>query len=321
MEELNVWKRWQEMGLRLAVGFPNWVINRLKNRSEGMGLAIKLIPIVIVVLSFASIYNLADRAQAHHAGFSSFLTGAGIAVLVPIAILATMLVEGNWRYAFWGMGITFAFISGSIQFMVYSSEDSSWFGLLEAISFGYGVPFSEVMLAVMESQLYMQALRRKDRLEQETQKRQVAEQERLVVEQERLREQARHHREQEEEYVRQRQRQEQLDKLEAERKAAEVHAYEQSLQLSLELRKAKALLKLGISDRSLIVGNSQKDSHTSDYSQTTDKPLTAIEAQILEYIRNNRPTSQKQIVENLKISQSTVTRAVRVLRERKLYPQ
>lgn len=150
-----IFSTWAEMLRRLAITFPQWVIARLDARSDGKGFAVKAIPLVIVFLSLASITNLAGRAYVHHGDYSAYLTGAGIAVLVPIAVLAAMLIDGKWSYLFWCMALIFAGISGTIQFNIYLL-DSTWLSIAEAVAFGYGVPVSEVMLAVMEARLVTQ---------------------------------------------------------------------------------------------------------------------------------------------------------------------
>lgn len=153
--EQTIEQTWYEMWERLAVAFPRWVIRRMTERGEGKGFVVKAIPFVIMFLSIASIANLATQAYSHHANFSSYMTGAGIAVLVPIAVLAAMLIEGKWSYAFWLMAVVFAGISGTIQYNIYHTTDALM-SIAEAIAFGYGVPLSEVMLAVMEARLVIQ---------------------------------------------------------------------------------------------------------------------------------------------------------------------
>ena len=154
-------KYWGEMWELLAVAFPKWVIRRMTERSEGKGFAVKAIPFVIMFLSVASIANLSSRAFEHHANFSSYMTGAGIAVLVPIAVIAAMIVEGRWAWAFWVMAVVFAAISGTIQYNIYLLPNSGTMGIAEAVAFGYGVPLSEVMLAIMEARLVLQFAQKK----------------------------------------------------------------------------------------------------------------------------------------------------------------
>jgi hypothetical protein len=164
MSEQTVKQTWVEMGQLLAVAFPRWLIRRLTERGEGKGFVVKAIPFVIIFLSVASVANLATQAYNHHANYSSYMTGAGIAVLVPIAVLAAMLIEGKWSYAFWLMAVVFAGISGTIQYNIYHTTDALM-SIAEAIAFGYGVPLSEVMLAVMEARLVIQKDEEKARAE------------------------------------------------------------------------------------------------------------------------------------------------------------
>ena len=88
MNEIKIKQTWAEMGKLVAVALPKAVIKRMTERSEGKGFAVKASPFVIMFLSVASIANLSSRAVEHHANFSSYMTGAGIAVLVPIAVIA-----------------------------------------------------------------------------------------------------------------------------------------------------------------------------------------------------------------------------------------
>lgn len=153
-EEVKVGHAWGRMFRRLFIAFPQTIVDRLDKRSKGRGFVVKAIPFAIFILSLASVSNLASRAEQHHTGWAGNLTGTGIAILVPIAVIAAMLIEGNWRWVFWGAATVFALESGSIQYSIYATGLK---GLsLEALSFGYGVPLSEVLLAIMEAQLVIQ---------------------------------------------------------------------------------------------------------------------------------------------------------------------
>ncbi len=114
----------------------------------------KIVPIVIVTLSLASISNLVSRANHHHAGLPADFTGTGIAVLVPIAVFAA--VHSNL-----GLGrkiiisliaLVFAITSAAIQFMIYApaGDFKLSYDLFEALAFGAGVPIAECLLAVIE---------------------------------------------------------------------------------------------------------------------------------------------------------------------------
>lgn len=245
MSEIKIRETWAAMGRRLIVAFPLWVLKRLDSRSEGKGFAIKAIPFVIMFLSVASIANLAGRAYIHHENFSAYMTGAGIAVLVPIAVIAAMIVEGRWAWAFWAMAVVFAAISGTIQYNIYLLPNSGAMGIAEAIAFGYGVPLSEVMLAIMEARLVIQHVNKKkaeaaalvaQQAEATALAEQRAEQERQRMEQERQRAIAERQADENHEFERQ-------------RKAVELDAYRISLQQKAELERERAMIDMRIKEQ------------------------------------------------------------------------
>lgn len=266
-EQINIWEKWSTMGRRLAVAFPIWVLNRLEKRSEGKGFAVKAIPFVIMFLSVASIANLAGRAFVHHANFSAYMTGAGIAVLVPIAVIAAMIVEGRWAWGFWAMAVVFAAISGTIQYNIYLMPNSGAMGIAEAIAFGYGVPLSEVMLAIMEARLVIQFDHKQAATTTAKAAEEKAEQERqrMETEQERQRLQAEQERETE------RQRLAQIDaenrEFERQRKAAELEAYRLKLAQDAELERERVLADLRIKEQRAALRAATKPASESATSQ------------------------------------------------------
>lgn len=238
VQEIQIKSTWKEMWRLIAVALPRWVIRRMTERSEGKGFAVKAIPFVIMFLSVASIANLSSRAFEHHANFSSHMTGAGIAVLVPIAVIAAMIVEGRWAYAFWVMAIVFAAISGTIQYNIYLLPGGGPMAIAEAVAFGYGVPLSEVMLAIMEARLVIQMERKQaDRqMAKEESERQA-----VAVEQKRLHESE------------ERRRQAEIDaenrEFDRQRKQAELDAYRAKLARDAEVEREKALVDLRIKEQ------------------------------------------------------------------------
>lgn len=256
MSEIKIRETWAAMGRRLIVAFPLWVLKRLDSRSEGKGFAIKAIPFVIMFLSVASIANLAGRAYIHHENFSAYMTGAGIAVLVPIAVIAAMIVEGRWAWAFWAMAVVFAAISGTIQYNIYLLPGSGAMGIAEAIAFGYGVPLSEVMLAIMEARLVIQHDNKKaagaaalvaKQAEAAALAEQRAEQERQRMEQERQRAIA--ERQEGERHQRQAQIDAENREFERLRKQAELEAYRIELAQKAELERERAMADLRIREQ------------------------------------------------------------------------
>lgn len=242
-------KYWAKMWELVAVAFPKWVIRRMTERSEGKGFAVKAIPFVIMFLSVASIANLSSRAWEHHANFSSYMTGAGIAVLVPIAVIAAMIVEGRWAWGFWAMAVVFAMVSGTIQYNIYLLPGSGFMGIAEAVAFGYGVPLSEVMLAIMEARLVIQFERKRvaeaaaQLAEAKTAK--LAEEAKAEAEHQRIVAEQRAEVE--------RQRQAAIDaenrEFERQRKQAELEAYRIELQQKAELDRERALADLRIKEQ------------------------------------------------------------------------
>ncbi len=242
-------KYWANMWELVAVAFPKWVIRRMTERGEGKGFAVKAIPLVIMFLSVASIANLSSRAWEHHANFSSYMTGAGIAVLVPIAVIAAMIVEGRWAWGFWAMAVVFAMVSGTIQYNIYLLPGSGFMGIAEAVAFGYGVPLSEVMLAIMEARLVIQFERKRvaEAAAQlaEAKAAKLAEEAKAEAEHQRIVAEQRAEAD--------RQRQAAIDaenrEFERQRKQAELEAYRIELQQKAELDRERAMADLRIKEQ------------------------------------------------------------------------
>lgn len=137
-----------------------------KQRGQGDGTTalIKIIPLVIIALSLASVTNMASRAYSHHASNSSYAIGFGLAVMVPVIVFTALRLQNGWASGLaWFFAIVFAFASGSIQFQIYNAGQPITFDTLfsvgvnlEALAFGFGVPFAECVLAGLEGLLIWQ---------------------------------------------------------------------------------------------------------------------------------------------------------------------
>lgn len=311
-EQINIWEKWALMGRRLAVAFPLWVMKRLDQRSEGKGLVIKAIPFVIMLLSLASITNLAGRAYVHHGDYSAYATGAGIAVLVPVAVIAAMLIDGWWAYVFWGMAFIFAAVSGTIQYNIYLMPGGGVMSIAEAIAFGYGVPVSEVMLAIMETRLVIQHDSKKAAEQAAQLAKEKAEQEaaRLQVEAERQRAIA------EAEAAEQRQRQAQIDaenrEFERQRKVAELEAYTRKLAQDADLERERALTDLRIKEQKaaakVIKPDSKSDSKPDSVNHESTESGTSDESIVLGFFSGNPLASQRDAAKKTGISQPKISR-------------
>lgn len=312
-------KYWAKMWELVAVALPKWVIRRMTERSEGKGFAVKAIPFVIMFLSVASIANLSSRAFEHHANFSSYMTGAGIAVLVPIAVIAAMIVDGKWAWAFWVMAVVFAGISGTIQYNIYLLPNSGAMGIAEAVAFGYGVPLSEVMLAIMEARLIIQFEQKRvaqaAAKEAETKAAKLAEDARIEAERQRA---AREQREAEE-----RQRQAEIAaenrEFERQREQARLEAYRIELRQKAELDRERALVDLRIKEQKAAVKVSETVSKT--HVSTVATPVNGfqetnqetIEKLIVRFLKNNPGTKLDDIAAQFDTTKSNVSKKVTAL--------
>lgn len=311
MNEIKIKQTWAEMGKLVAVALPKAVIKRMTERSEGKGFAVKAIPFVIMFLSVASIANLSSRAFEHHANFSSYMTGAGIAVLVPIAVIAAMIVEGRWSWGFWAMAVVFALVSGTIQYNIYLLPNSGIMGIAEAVAFGYGVPLSEVMLAIMEARLVIQ-FERKQAQEAEAKLAEVkaaklAEEAKAQAEYRRLMDEQRAEAD--------RQRQAQIDaenrEFERQRKAAELEAYRIELQQKAELERERALADLRIKEQKAAVKLESKKPETGKRMETEQKPQMETERELMKRMiaiyQSNPTASNRKVADEIGVSHTTVS--------------
>lgn len=288
-------EKWNEMLRLIAVAFPQWVIKRMTQRSEGKGFAVKAIPFVIVFLSVASIANLSSRAWEHHANFSSYMTGAGIAILVPIAVLAAMLVQGQWAYGFWAMAVLFAAISGTIQYNIYLLPGSGAMGIAEAIAFGYGVPLSEVMLAIMEARLIVQADQRKAEHQAS-----IEAMQRQADEIEQRRQQAATERRKRDEIEAENR------EFERQRKVAELEAYKLKLEQDAEIRREKALASLRIKEQKLVVKSATRPASESATSQKIESTGYNDQRLMLQIYQSEPSLSDEKMAKKIGKSKKTI---------------
>lgn len=146
---------WQDLVNRIWFGIPNSIINWLdgKTKRKEKNWITVLITLLILVLSAASITNLSDRAYHHHANFSAYLAGFGLAALVPIAVICAVYLDvtNRAKAAIWIIATVFGVISASIQVQIYAPSglalDSQ---SLEALAFGAGIPLAEILLATLD---------------------------------------------------------------------------------------------------------------------------------------------------------------------------
>ncbi|TXH52435.1 MAG: hypothetical protein E6Q97_15930 [Desulfurellales bacterium] len=144
---------------RLLDGEP-----KRRRSGDGTTTLIKIIPLVIVSLSLASVTNMASRAWEHHASYSSYAIGLGLAIMVPVIVFTALRLDSRLAKGFaWLCAVLFAFASGSIQFQIYNAGQpitiDTLFSVgvnLEALAFGFGVPFAECVLAGLEGLLVWQ---------------------------------------------------------------------------------------------------------------------------------------------------------------------
>ena len=306
-------KYWAKMWELVAVAFPKWVIRRMTERSEGKGFAVKAIPFVIMFLSVASIANLSSRAWEHHANFSSYMTGAGIAVLVPIAVIAAMIVEGRWAWGFWAMAVVFAMVSGTIQYNIYLLPGSGFMGIAEAVAFGYGVPLSEVMLAIMEARLVIQFERKRvaEAAAQlaEAKAAKLAEEAKAEAEHQRIVAEQRAEAD--------RQRQAAIDaenrEFERQRKQAELEAYRIELQQKAELDRERAMADLRIKEQKALAKVSKSDSKSDSVNHESADSTSTDESVILQFYSGNPLASQRDASKKTGLSQSKISRILNQL--------
>lgn len=241
MNEIT-WKKlfgaWNKAIIKILMIAPNAILNQGEpdKAKPAKDMITRLIPALIMVLSAASITNLSTRAYSHHAGLASYLVGAGLAVLVPLAVFVALKIDERYKVWTWGIAGVFALMSALIQIQVYMPATISWARwdqVAEAIAFGGGVPTAECLLAAMEAFLLVQAQRTE----------QAEKQAQLDAEKQRQADEAAH---QAAALERQRQTEETIRLAEFERRKQEIelHNYENQLAQQAELQRLAAEAKL-----------------------------------------------------------------------------
>lgn len=305
----EVKQAWIEMRDRLLIAVPRWVINTLDgNGDHRYPFVIKAIPVVIVMLSVASISVINTRATAHHAGWNSPLVSTGVAVLVPLATLAAALIRHRgWSALFWVVSFFVAFVSGSIQYQVYFEPGAVGVEALEAYAFGYGIPFAEVLFAIMEAVSINQWMTQ--RSEAESEQRRIAAMEKRQQQDEADAEARRRLRQQQEA---------QQAEFERRKREAELVAYEAKLKQDAELEREKALTQLRIKEqkagRALPVFDSEGDSRI----KPENHKAIDYERVIIDYFAENPLSSQRKAAADTNISQSKISKTLNDLESRKI---
>ncbi len=231
-------KAWNKAVIKLLMILPKRIIdgaqtNKPKTHKDTIT---RMIPALIMVLSAASITNLSTRAYSHHANASSYLVGAGLAVLVPVAVFVALKIDEKYKWWVWAIATCFAVISAAIQIQVYMPAVIAWERwdqIAEAIAFGAGVPTAECLLAAMEAFLLAQGQRN----EQADKQAQIdAEKQRLAHEQERQTAELERHRQQAEA--------ERQAEFERRKQEIELKNYAAKLAQEAELKRLEAQAKL-----------------------------------------------------------------------------
>lgn len=311
---MSVRESWGAMMLRLAVAIPNWVVKRLDSQAEPYPFVVKAIPFVIVLLSIASIETIRVRVESHHSAWQTPAVATGVAILVPLATLAAALIrDRRWSLLFWTVSFVVASISGSIQYGVYVVDSPTLMQTVEAVAFGFGIPFAEVLFAIMEAVMIRQWLDDRATAERsEVEEVRLAEQQALVDAEQRDAVEAARQRAADD-------RSFDLRKREAELKAYEAQLQQQAefdrekLMVELRIKEQKATARMNGSDsRSDSVGDSVGDSNDSRNHQVVD-----YEAIVISYFAENPLASQRTAARETGISQAKISKTLTDLESRK----
>lgn len=148
---------WALMFTKLWVAVPTAIMDYLDKQDKHGSIITRIIPFVIVLFSVASVRNLANRAALHHSDLLSNIGGGAIATLVPLAVFSAMILRpGNGKNTAWVVASVVSVVSGVIQYQIYHQPDN-WVAIAEGIAFGFGVPVSEILLALLEGKLVKQS--------------------------------------------------------------------------------------------------------------------------------------------------------------------
>lgn len=281
-------QKWNKAMIKVLMLLPSAILGS-EEQPKHKDTIIKIIPFLIMVLSAASITNLSHRAYSHHEDWSSYLVGAGLAALVPVAVFVAIKIDGRkYKVGVWIIASIFAVISAAIQYQVYIPTQPRTDQVFEALAFGAGVPLAECLLAAMEAFLLGQVQQHAKADEQATLDRERAA---LEAEAKRQQEAARLEFERQkqaidlENYRRQLAQEAELKRLEAETK--------------LELKRLEAEAKL----RKIEPKPDAKDDSSGD----------SVESKILNYYRVNPLHSQRKAADSLGLNQSKVSRILNQL--------
>lgn len=294
---------WSQAVIKLLMLPANAILgNGESKEKDGDTFLIRTIPIAIITLSLASITNMASRAYDHHHDYSSYATGLGLAILVPIIVYAALRVKSNAGQAFaWVSAIAFAFASGSIQFQIYNAGQPLTFSTLmsagvnlEALSFGYGVPFAECVLAVLEGILIWQHEAKRTQAAQavEEEAKRQAEEDKRQAEEERIK--AERKRREDEAWQAEQDRKQAEWQAEQDRKAAD-HAQ------ALELQRLKAESRL-----SKVSNLMSKTSNNTPVGQQKVDIEKGTMDDMLDIYRNEPDATQRSVAKRLGRSPQTI---------------
>lgn len=302
---MGIREAWESMGHRLAIVIPLRIVQWLdkeKTEAKRKHPLTVLIILLIMVLSAASVTNLYTRANAHHPGPSAMATGAGLALLVPIAIFFAVYVPLGraGRIGVWCIAIVFAAMSAAIQYKIYAPADG---GIdIEAIAFGTGIPVAECLLAVLEGILISHLAKQAEETE-----RMVAAKEHADIEANKAADQMALVR------IEEQRKAEEQRKIDVERQQAEfdfdMQAKRLRLELELELERKKIEAKL----------NKPKAEKPSDAPVIHEsKKSDSDESRIKEYYRINALASQRRAAAELGVSQPKISRILNDLESKKV---
>lgn len=296
---------WNKAIIKILAIAPNAILGDEKPKTKAhTDLITRLIPALIVVLSAASITNLSTRAYSHHANWSSYLVGTGLAALVPLAVFVAIKIEGNgYKSVVWIIASVFAFISAAIQYQVYLPTVGipRLDQVFEASAFGAGVPVAECLLAAMEAFILSQLARKAN----ETQAAEADKQKQSTDDE------------------RKRQQEVQVQANEQRKRDIELAAYAAQLTQEAEAKRLELQAKLDI-ERMKAEAKLQRVSvekptkkRDSKVIQPSDSPDN-IESKIITYYRMNPLASQRKAAGDLVLSQAKVNRLLADLESRKV---
>jgi hypothetical protein len=157
--EISSSEVYTKLGDRLKL-LPAQIINAWldgKSNEHAKPFILKALYALVYVLAFASVVNISTRAATHHAGWMSYIFGAGFALVVPATVFIAAHFPGltnGARFYAWVVAVIAAMMSMFIQIKVYmTGADLSLSMLLsgnvdlEALAFSAGIPFFEVLMA------------------------------------------------------------------------------------------------------------------------------------------------------------------------------